>query len=126
MMDADCVFNVIKCVPKFRDLLKKLTHQDAMHAVAEVFNILHSAPGPEKNVYLTPVGCLVVTLLQQVLVRFFIKKLMNIMTTEAVILHHNKIPHSYLENYLSNQTHFSLKDTITRYHTAVKANATIL
>lgn len=70
--------------------------------------------------FLNPEGCMVISLLVQILVRFFTKKLMNLMTTEAVILHRDKIPSSYLEDYLSNQAHFSLKETIAKYYEALK------
>lgn len=116
--DAMCVYNLIACERL------KWTHQDASKEVMEAFKILNSAPGsPEQGEQeaLTRGGCLVVSLLQQTLVRLFLKKLMNLMTTEAVILYRNKIPSSYLENYLKNQAHFSLKEVITKYHTALKA-----
>jgi hypothetical protein len=123
-MDTAHVFNLIVCDPKFEGVLQNLTHQDAMQAVTEAFNLLYSAPGPQEEggqLDLTPEGCMVVSLLQQVLVRLLTKRLMNLMTTEAVILNRNKIPYSYLENYLSNQTHFSLKEVIANYHTALMA-----
>ena len=119
-MDVDHVFSLIVRVPKFNDLLKDLTHQDAIHAVAEAFNLLHSSSDSLEEV-LTPDGSMVVSILLQVFVRLLIKKLMNLMTTEAVVLYHNKIPSLYLENYLSNQEHFSLKNAISNYHTALHA-----
>ena len=124
MMDVDHILNLMECVPKFSDLLNKMTHQDAMQAVMEAFNLLHSRITDEddkKDAVLTPDGCMVVSFLLQVLVRLFVKKLMNLMTTEAVVLYRNKIPSLYLENYLTNQAHFSLKEVITNYHMAHKA-----
>ena len=59
----------------------------------------------------------------QVLVRLLTKRLMSLMTTEAVVLNRNKIPYSYLEHYLTNQAHFSLKEAITNYHTALQATS---
>ena len=123
-MDTAHVFSLIRCDPKFEGLLQNLTHQEAMQAVSEAFNLLHTAPGPQEEggqLDLTPEGCMVVSLLQQVLVRMLTKKLMNLMTTEAVILNRNKIPYSYLENYLSKQAHFSLKEAIANYHRALQA-----
>lgn len=122
--DAAHVFSLIVCDPKFEGLLQNLTHQDAMQAVAEAFNLLHTASGPHEeggHLDLTPEGCMVVSILQQVLVRLLTKRLMNLMTTEAVILNRNKIPYTYLEHYLSNQAHFSLKEVIRNYHGAVRA-----
>ena len=37
------------------------------------------------------------------------------MTSEAFILHRNALPSSYLENYISFQAHFSLKELILKY-----------
>ena len=54
----------------------------------------------------------VVTLLQQWLVRYLCKRLMQLMTSEAFILYRNLLPSSYLENYISFQAHFSLKELI--------------
>ena len=65
---------------------------------------------------LSPEGCLVVALFQQWLIRYLCKRLMQLMTSEAFILYRNVIPSSYLENYLSFQAHFSLKDLILKYY----------
>lgn len=117
-MDMAQLFNLILCDPKFEELLKDLTHKKAKLAVIEAFDLLHSASGPRKEggqKDLTSRGCMVVFLLQQLLVRLLTKRLMLLMTTESVILNRNKIPKSYLENYLSNQAHFSLVESITNY-----------
>ena len=119
----DVMFSLILCDPEYEGLLKTLTHQDAMRAVMEAFNLLF-APAPQDEggqKDMTPEGCMVVSLLQQLLVRLFTERLMQLMTTEAIILNRKKIPSSYLANYLSNQAHFSLKDLITQYHKAVAA-----
>ena len=42
------------------------------------------------------------------------------MTSEGFILHRNALPSSYLENYISFQAHFSLKDLILKYHRALE------
>ena len=60
-------------------------------------------------------GCLVVLLLQQWLVRHLTKRMMQLMTLEAFTEHRSKIPYSYLESYLSHQSHFSLSSLIERY-----------
>ena len=45
---------------------------------------------------------------------------MQLMTSEGFILHRNALPSSYLENYISFQAHFSLKDLILKYHHALE------
>ena len=59
---------------------------------------------------------MVIMLIQQWLVRHLIKRMMQLMTSEAFTEHRTKIPSSYLENYLALQAHFSLKRLIERYH----------
>ena len=127
--DAEHMFHLIKSDPKFDGLLQNLTHIEAMQAIVEAFNLLHSAPSPDHleeggQLDLTQEGCMIVALLQQMLVQLLTKRLMNLMTTEAVILNRNKIPYPYLEHYLSNQAHFSLKDIISNYHAAMNATTT--
>jgi len=62
----------------------------------------------------------VVALLQQWLVRYLCKRLMQLMTSEAFILYRNTLPSSYLKNYLSFQAHFSLQKLILNYHRALE------
>ena len=117
--DADHLFQLIEEDSKYEGLLQILTHEAAMQAVTEAFNLLYSAPRPledKVNMDLTTEGCLVVSLLNQFLVRYLIKKLMQLMTTEAIILYRNSIPKSYLNHYFKCQAHFSLRDLISIYH----------
>ena len=118
------MFGLIESDPKFKGLLKTMTHEEAVQAVAEAFNTLHTAPGPKrqgKQLDLTPEGSLVVSLVQQLLIRLLTKRLINLMPAEAVVLNRKKIPYSYLKNYLRNQAHFSLKKTIEGYSKALNA-----
>ena len=59
-----------------------------------------------------PATQLIWSLLVQWLVRHFCKRLMQLMTPEALVLHERQIPASYIHNYLTFQKHFSLKDLI--------------
>ncbi len=123
-IDAERVFSIIGSDSKFEGILDNLTQQDAHYAVVEAFNVLLTANEPSfKSQELTTLSsgaCMVVSLLQQLLVRLFTKRLMLLMTTEAVILNRNKIPSTYMENYLCYQAHFSLKKNITNCHSALK------
>ena len=118
-MDTEHVFHLITCDPTYAKLLEDLTHEEAMKAVVESINLLHS-PGPKKDEVLSCGGCMIVSVIQQLFIRLLTKRLMNLMTAEAVILSRNRIPGSYLNNYLSNQSHFSLKDTIETMMDTVK------
>ncbi len=123
-IDAECVFSIIECDSIFESVLHNLTQRNAHYAVVEAFNVLLTAREPsfmsQDLTTLTSGACMVVSLLQQLLVRLFTKRLMLLMTTEAVILNRNKIPSTYMENYLCYQTHFSLKKNIISCHSALK------
>lgn len=122
-LDADQLFSIVLNEPIFEGIMNGLDHQMAAQAVVEAINRLHTASKPEdqKQVDLSQEGCMVISLLQQWFVRYFCKKLMQLMTSEALILNRNKIPFSYLVNYLSFQNHFSLKDLIHRYYNTLEA-----
>ena len=100
-----------------------MTHNAASLAIPEAMNVLHKAVASDRGEHLdvTPEGCLVIALLQQWLIRFLTKRLMQMMTSEALILHRNKIPFSYLKNYLNFHTHFSLLNLVESYHQAVES-----
>ena len=110
----------------FEMLLPALTYQQARNAVTETFNNIYSSFSPENMTshgYLKqPKSSLVLMLIQQLFVQILTKRLMQLMTTEAVILNRNKIPYSYLVSYLTYQAHFSLKDTITNSYRAFKSS----
>ena len=121
-MDSYHVFDLAMC--EFSDDIQELRVEDAKQAIIDAFEFLYTSRGPDKEgwqAYLNNRGYLVVFLLQHLLVRLFTKTIMNLMTTEALILNCSKIPQNYLENYLENQFHFSLKEAISSYHAALKA-----
>ena len=124
-MDAKHVYNIIGSDPKIKDVFQTLTHQNAHDAIVKAFDVLSTPLEPssklQKPKTLTPGACMVVSLLQQLLVRLFTKRLMLLMTTEAIILNRNRIPSTYLENYLCYQAHFSLRKNITNCYAAHKA-----
>lgn len=121
-MDSNHVFNL--AMYQFNNVISDLTHEDAKQAVIDAFDFLYTAHGPDREgwqAYLSNKGYMAVFLLQHLLVRFLTKAVMNLMTTEALIMNCSKIPYTYLKNYLENQYHFSLKDVISSHHVAVKA-----
>ena len=120
-MDTEQIFDLVTC----EDFLKRLTRKKAAQAVKDVFKILYTAPGPKKDreqvIALTPEGSMVLSFIQQLLIRLLTKRLMNLMSAEAVVLHRNKIPESYLNNYICHQAHFSLKIAIKIYYDTLQA-----
>ncbi len=119
----DAVFELVLQDPKFKGLMQDMTHNAAALAIPEAINVLHKAVAHDRGEHLdvSPEGCLVIALLQQWLVRFLTKRLMQMMTSEALILHRNKIPFSYLKNYLNFHNHFSLLNLVESYHQAVQS-----
>ena len=122
-LDSDYLFEMAKCDPKFSTIIMELSHEVARQAVIDAFNFLCTVnePGRIQTHHLNTASYMVVFLLQHLLVRYLTKKMMNLMTTEGFILNCNKIPYTYLRSYLDNQTHFSLKEAITRHHSALRA-----
>jgi hypothetical protein len=81
-------------------------------AVHRAINALHSKKEKQR---ISPQGCLVVQVLLQWLVRYLIKRMMQLMTVEGFVEHSHGIPLSYLKIYLAHQAHFSLKNLIQKY-----------
>ncbi len=126
-LDAHGVYPLIMRDPGFEALLMKLTHDEVVRAVKEAMETLHQATGPTGSVVqydISMEACLAITVLEQWLVRYLTKRLMQLMTSEAVILHRRKVPSSYLENYLTCDTHFSLKQLIVSHLDALENSGT--
>lgn len=127
-LDTLHVFALIERDPEFAGLVPTLRDQHSVvaEAIVEAMKVLHTAPGPkdynQQIEELSPNGCLVVSLLEQWLIRYFCKRLMQLMTSEAIILHRKKLRSSYIANYLKFQTHFSLKDLIKNHHELLEAS----
>lgn len=120
--DAAHVIRLIKRDFNFNGLLKIIAHEDAKEAITNVFNVLH--PPVESldraDHVLSSESCMVISFMQHLIVQILTKRLINLMTTEALILNKSKIPRFYLEHYLLNQAHFSFKEVISKYYKAVK------
>lgn len=118
-MDAQHIFPLLKKDASFEAAFDMLSVESANEAVNEALGLLHSAPDPKDEGIvpqeMSQEACLVVSVLQQWLVRHLCKSLMQLMTPEALCLHRKKIPASLIDNYLTNQQHFSLKRLLD-YH----------
>ena len=112
-LDVESVFEVVLQQPTFLGLIHYLDYNAADQAIQEATIVLHSRVKKEN---VSPEGCLIIALLQQWLVRHLCKRLMQLMTSEALILHRNKIPFSYIKNYINFHTHFSLQNTMEKYY----------
>ena len=59
---------------------------------------------------------IVITVLQQWLVIYLCKRLLQLMTPEALVTNCKMLPIHYKDHYLNHQSHFSLKNVINKYH----------
>ncbi len=92
------------------------SNYDVLIALEEAFCVMYDNSNKFQD--LQHEGCLVICVLEQMMVRILLKRLMQVMMIEAVIEKRNAVPLSYIYNYLKFQTHFSLKETITDYYMA--------
>lgn len=115
ILDADHVSNYVCADPELKGLLQNLTPQGVGPAVAQAMQKLHEAPPPQgsnSNVGLSREGCAMVAMAIQWLIRYLCKRLMQLMTPEALTIHRMGISSSYLVNYLRHHFHFSLKGLV--------------
>ena len=116
-LDAQHVSYLVCSDPEFQGLLPTITPQGVVRGVADAMQKLHEAPSPQggnvPNVGLSLEGCMMVALGVQWLVRHLCKRLMQLMTPEALTVHRMKMNSSYLVNYLRHHSHFSLKVLIS-------------
>ena len=86
------------------------------NAIDEALHILYHAPGPQEDamiysdVYIE--SCMIISVLVQWLVRYFCKRLMQLMTPEALVYHNEEIPRSFQKHYLKFQQHFSIEELV--------------
>ena len=87
--------------------------EDIYKAVVEAFDALHD-PRAEFNINqdISINALLVISAVTQLLVRLLCKRVMQLMTSDSLCVHHRKVPISYIQNYLNCQNHFSLKSMI--------------
>ena len=119
-LDVDSVVDLVREDSRFNELVPGLTHHAAAKAIPEAINVLNSdlVSGGQFDISLE--GCFIIALIQQWLVRHLCKQIMQLMTSEALILHRNKIPFSYINHYLNFHTHFSLQKLVLKYCTVAK------
>ena len=96
----------------YADQLRDLAVADIPHVVDEALTYLKQ----DEELHMSANTELVTGLLQQWLVMYLCKRLLQLMTPEALVTNHEKLPNHYISHYFNQQSHFSLKDTIVRYY----------
>ena len=125
-LDTQHIFGLMMKDSEFAGLISTLRnqHSTVISSIPKAMQILHTSQLTDENgrrQELSPTGCLVVSLIEQWLIRHLCKQLMQLMTSEAIILYRKLLPSSYITNYLKYQSHFSLKHLIKEHFDALEA-----
>ena len=117
--DSQSLYRMIRFNPLFDEYITALEDHSVMSALQEALGVLNS-----KQSYDCPTlsvgACLMISLILQWTVRHLCKALMQVMTPEAMVTFHRKIPSSYVTNYLEHQEHFSLEKLIDRQYKTIQ------
>ena len=117
------MFEVALIDPSFQEILNDMDHSRAADVIVDTMNNLHSSSELSKGTYyvVNAEVCLIVTVIQQWLIRHLCKQIIQLLTPEALVVHRNKIPSSYLKHYIAFQSHFNLQSLIESKHLAFQA-----
>ena len=121
--DADHLFVAILRDKEFSQLMSQINHGNALAVVDEALHVLFHGPHPNNTDALIAIyedACLVICLMVQWLVSYLCKRLLQLLTPEALIVHLNQIPKYYIQSYLQLQEHFSLKNLVEKQHKKLK------
>lgn len=125
-LDADEVFALVLRDSEFAGQFLRMSAETSCtetiyESVTEALRILYRTRSTKvvtKEISVN--ACMVVSVLTHWLVRHLCKRLMQLMTSEALCMHHRKVPASYIQTYLNHQYHFSLKSLLEPQHTFIK------
>ena len=116
--DARYVTNLVTRDSQFAGRFSVLTKPDILQAVPEALEgLYHIHAGGTKmtaRADLSINACMVISVFLQWLVRHLAKRLIQLMTMEAVTSHYRTLPLAYTETYLQHQSHFHLKTLIEK------------
>ena len=119
--DARYVTNLVTRDSQFAGRFSVLTKPDILQAVPEALEGLyhiHTGGGGGAKMTaradLSINACMVISVFLQWLVRHLAKRLIQLMTMEAVTSHYRTLPLAYTETYLQHQSHFHLKTLIEK------------
>lgn len=123
--DAEHTFSVVCQDPNFKDIIPSLLPKNVSPLVDEVLHILYHDPTAHKNnppLMVHTDSCMVISLLLQWLSSYMIRRLLQLMTPEALIVNIKQIPVPYREMYLRFQEHFSIKELINNHLEKLELN----
>ena len=124
--DASELFDaILKEDHEFSQVVAEIQPGNVLAVVDEALHVLFHGPHPnEKD---TPIeiyvdACFVISLMLQWLVRYLCRRLIQLLTPEALAVHLHKIPKVYVQGYLKSQEHFSLKNLVEKQLKMLKEN----
>ena len=124
--DADQLFDAIRTGDlEFSQAFTHIQHGNALAVVDEALHVLFHGPHPNEKdapieIYVD--ACLVISLLLQWLVRYLCRRMIQLLTPEALAVHLHKIPIVYVQSYLKLQEHFSLKNLVEKQFKNLEEN----
>ena len=124
--DANQLFDaILKEDHEFSQVVTEIQHENALAVVDEALHVLFHGPHPNKKdapieIYVD--ACFVMSLLLQWLVRYLCRRLIQLLTPEALAVHLFNIPIVYVQSYLKLQEHFSLKNLVEKQLKMLKEN----
>ena len=121
--EADRLFGLISRDKEFNQLISQINHGNALAVVDEALHVLFHGPHPNNKdafIAIYDDACLVIFIMVQWLLCYLCKKLLQLLTPEALIVHLNQIPKYYVQSYLQVQEHFSLKNLVGKQHKKLK------
>ena len=116
--DAKHAVTLVCEEPMFNGCWKMLEDSQIPLAVDKMLDHLLLAPDRSKDP--DDGSSFLAAVLLQWLVTYLCKKLMQLMTPEALLNNHNKIPSYYISAYLKHQKHFSLKNVVEKYQSCLE------
>ena len=125
LSDADQLFGLILRDKEISKFFSQINHGNASAVVDEALHVLFHGPHPNNKDALIAIyedACLVISLMVQWLVSYLCKRLMQLLTPEALIVHLYQIPKYLVQHYLQLQDHFSLKNLVTKQFQKLKEN----
>ncbi len=123
--EAEHIFQVVDGDKDFKGIVSHLSTEDIIPIVGEALHALHFSAGPQDREPPSEIhidSCMVITALLQWLVGFMSKKMLQLLTPEALIVHCKKIPRPYVKHYLQTQEHFSLRKLVESHLKRLEQN----
>ena len=109
--DAEHIFHMISCSndSEFQRILDQIDLNNIVSIVDEAFHWLYNGPHPtdtKATMEMYTDACVVITFLLQWLVMHLSKRLMQLLSPEALVIHNQEIPRHYSKYYMKSQEHF--------------------